>query len=243
MLYEVVRIKTLYKFISLFILLQIYFVPIAYTIEIQKRNPKEYIIGIDVSHYQGNIDWHKVHIHPVDFTYIKASEGLDKIDPKFSYNWHRAHKVGIPVGAYHFFDPIDDPRAQARLFIELLKLSSPQNSMLPPVLDVEITKQMPIAELIANIKLWLELVEDAIGCRPTIYTNLYLWNNYFNDAFKDYKLWVAQYNDALDLNPHNNLIMWQYTQFENIEGIIGKVDKSRFFGDYIELDNLKCNPW
>ena len=69
--------------------------------------------GVDVSHYDGTIDWVKAHASGIDFAFMKATESTDFIDPNFATNWQAAAAAGVIRGAYHFFRPEVDPVAQA----------------------------------------------------------------------------------------------------------------------------------
>ena len=92
------------------------------------------IQGIDVSYWQGDIDWQKVRDAGVQFAFIKATEGGDHIDPKFLDNWQAAKRAGVARGAYHFMYWCRPAHEQALWFM----LNVPGDSdALPPVLDVE----------------------------------------------------------------------------------------------------------
>lgn len=90
--------------------------------------------GIDVSHYQGNIDWSVIRDQGVSFTFIKATEGSAYIDECFAYNWEEAKKAGIAAGAYHFFSFDSPAESQAQLYIETV---GDLSGRLVPVIDVE----------------------------------------------------------------------------------------------------------
>src|ERR1700677_3355012 len=96
-----------------------------------------YVPGIDVSHYQGDIDWHAVAASGVKFAYIKATEGAAYIDPSFAQNVVGAQAAGVLVGVYHFLTA-GDWLAQASNFLETARaqLSGP---ILPSALDIEET--------------------------------------------------------------------------------------------------------
>ena len=98
------------------------------------------IEGIDVSHYQGTIDWSKVAGAGKTFAFIKASDGTVGADPTFAYNWSRARQAGLRRGAYHFFRPITDALQQAQHFLRQL---GDDHGELPPVLDFELLGPLP----------------------------------------------------------------------------------------------------
>ena len=129
--------------------------------------------GIDISHYQGNIDWKELKQNretdfPLHFIFMKATEGGDHGDDTFKDNFEQARRYGFIRGAYHFFTPRTDALKQADFFIRTVKLDSGD---LPPVLDVELTGKRPKKELQQNIKKWLDRVEAHYGVKPILYTS------------------------------------------------------------------------
>ena len=99
---------------------------------------KEYKIkGIDISHYQGKINWKNIQEQGIRFVYMKATQGINFQDKRFRYNWHETKKNKIPRGAYHFFDLCGKGISQAKNFIRTVPTD---NSMLPPVVDLELFK-------------------------------------------------------------------------------------------------------
>ncbi|MGH7484441.1 MAG: glycoside hydrolase family 25 protein, partial [bacterium] len=126
--------------------------------------------GIDVSHYQGAIDWNQVAQTGMAFAFIKATEGTADVDPQFQANWSGANAAGLLRGAYHFYQPGADPHQQAVSFLSVVE---PGPGDLPPALDVE-TSGDP-NEIIAGIQVWLATVEQATGTAPILYTNPSFW--------------------------------------------------------------------
>ncbi|MBL0015595.1 MAG: hypothetical protein IPP17_03940 [Bacteroidetes bacterium] len=102
------------------------------------------IRGIDVSRYQGKIEWAKVKQAGIRFAFIKATEGTDYVDPYFAVNWDEAKDKGIARGAYHFFRPAQDGKAQAEHFLKQVKWTKGD---LPPVLDLEVTDEVTAAAI------------------------------------------------------------------------------------------------
>ena len=132
--------------------------------------------GIDVSNWQGDIDWDKVRAAGTQFAFIKATEGGDYLDPKFARNWLAAKRVGIPRGAYHMVYWCRAAHEQALWFI----LNVPNDpDALPPVLDLEwnghsrsCPKRIPTKLALEKIKIMLEVMESHTGKRPIIYTDV-----------------------------------------------------------------------
>ena len=181
-----------------------------------------YSYGIDISHYQGSINWDKVHKgdSSISFVYCKATEGLNLIDPQWKQNRESLSDLNIPHGAYHFFRPKSGAREQA---IHFLNNYHSKQSDLPPVLDAE-TNEVTNSELITNMKIWLDLVEEKTGKRPVIYTSYHMYSTFLKAAFKDYKFWVANYSYIPSRFNDDQIIHWQYTDEGKVNGIKGNVD-------------------
>jgi lysozyme len=190
--------------------------------------------GIDVSHHQQQIHWEKVVAHPsvkVSFCFIKATEGSTFKDHRYQLNWTESKKAGLLRGAYHFYISAGNPRTQAQHFIRQVKL---ENGDLAPVLDVEQdTQAITPYQFRKNLKIWLNTVENHYGIKPIIYTNPYMYNKFIKGYFKEYPLWIADYNslNIFSKIKDTNLKFWQYTERGKITGIRGYVDYNAFLGD------------
>lgn len=198
------------------------------------------IKGIDVSYYQGTIDWTKVKADGVQYAFIRVSDGLGTVDTKFETNWAQAKAKGILRGAYQFFRPSQDPIAQANLLLE--KLGTPLADDFPPVIDVESDGGLPPAQVAAKVKIWIDHVTAAIGKRPIIYTGFYFWRDQVGAPDQTQSpLWHAQYSTAACPNiapPWQDWAFWQYTSSGSVDGIAGNVDMNRFNGTRTELEAL-----
>jgi len=196
--------------------------------------PSNYAIhGIDVSRHQRNISWDAVKMMKVKnvkigFAFIKATEGLGRIDEQFRRNWHHAGKEKIPRGAYHFFIASKSGKAQAENFIETVKL---EKGDLPPVLDVEQTNGASTADLQRSVGDWLKAVEKAYGVRPIIYTNADFYTNFLAGQFDDYPLWVAHYLVKDKPRINRKWHFWQHSESGHVSGIEPYVDFNVFNGD------------
>ena len=198
------------------------------------------IRGIDISHYQRNIDWEKlrnanVKDQPLRFVFIKATEGVSIIDENFNENFYQARQNGIIRGAYHFFTPDADPQAQARFFLRQVHL---EPGDLPPILDVEKSGRLGPQQLQHAVLTWLNEVEKHYGVRPIIYTGYKFRINYLTDSvFNDYPYWIAHYYvDHLEYK--GKWDFWQYTDVGRVEGIDGFVDCNLFNGDLEQMMRL-----
>jgi uncharacterized protein (TIGR03382 family) len=200
--------------------------------------------GIDVSYYQGAIDWPTVKADGVVYAFIRTSDGTYH-DPKFDTYWAESRAAGVKHGAYHFFRPAGDPIAQADYLLSKIggKLEADD---LPPVLDVEAADGVPAATIAANIRLWSDHVEAAIGRKPIIYTGFYFWRDSVGnpDIHQD-PLWHAQYTTASCPNIATawpDWEFWQYSSTGSVGGISGNVDMDRFNGDKTQFDAFLGPP-
>ena len=139
--------------------------------------PHDYPIhGIDVSKFQGDIDWNKVADGGVKFAWIKASEGGDHADERFQANWEGAKAAGVPHGAYHFVYWCRPPMEEMAFFEQNAPV---EPDALPPVLDVEATptshtchRHLTQASAIRDMQIMLNEMERHYGKRPVIYTTV-----------------------------------------------------------------------
>ncbi len=198
--------------------------------------------GIDVSHFQGEIDWETVGAQKLHFVYVKASEGLHTKDPRFAENWTGARKSGLRTGAYHFFHPGEDPVAQAEHFLAELKAAGIELSgALPPVLDIEIAEGVKSDTLRDDIKAWLDHVEDATGCRAVLYTSPRFWDKEEAGSFAAHHLWLADYAATPTIpTGWKHWTFWQHSQDGTVAGIGKKVDLTLFAGNEVSLDEITC---
>lgn len=191
------------------------------------------VIGIDVSHHQGKIDWRRVGQSDVAFAYIKASEGGDFRDKRFRENWDEAKAVGIPRGAYHYFTPCRTGAEQAENFIAAVPRDG---EALPPVVDAEHMRRCrsgpTVADLRAEIEIFLDRLTDHYGRRPIIYTTgefneAFLGGHMQRETFWARNLWTPF------LPPLFRRDQWLFWQFHNRgrrPGITGPVDLNAFRG-------------
>ncbi len=196
------------------------------------------IYGIDVSHYQREVNWQKVKDSGINFAFIKATEGAKLTDKTFGYNWEEAGKTGIIKGVYHFYRPRLSPERQASHFISTVKLSKGD---LPPVLDIEHRGLKSATRFREELQVWLNLVEQAYGVKPIIYTNYQFYKDHLEGYFESYPLWIAHYKVpklAISPNHKTKLHFWQHTDAGSVEGIEGKVDCNVFYGSMRELRKL-----
>ena len=192
--------------------------------------------GIDVSVYQGTIDWTKVKAVGVSFAFIRVSDGLPPIDSKFQRNWAAARAAGVVRGAYQFYRSDEDPIAQADLLLDTMGTLADDD--LPPVADVETSDGKTAAEIAANLRVWIDRVEAGSGRRPIIYSGPGFWNySVASAAFADIPLWLAHWTTACPSVPtgFTAWTFWQYSSTGSVDGISGAVDLDEFDGDAATL--------
>ncbi len=200
------------------------------------------VYGIDVSKWQGNIDWGAVAGDGVRYAIIRVSDGLNTLDEKFARNWAGAREAGIRRGAYQFFRPSQDAEQQAALLVRRIREEGADFEM-PPVIDVEATDNRGAQAIAAGVRTWIDHVQRELGVAPMIYTGKYFWQDNVGNSrdFRDYRLWHAQYTGAQCPNiadAWDRWAMWQYSSTGRVAGIAGNVDQNRFNGNEAALDAL-----
>lgn len=213
--------------------------------------------GIDVSHWQGNINWTSVKNSGISFAFVKATEGIDFVDSRFHTNMQGAKAAGVLVGAYHFCrldSYVNDPNDainEANDFLEAIVPYYRTGTFLPPVADVEAFPPFSnIPEARAFTSAWVtkfsDTVYNAIGVRPIIYQSLSKANSYYTPAVAaSHELWLAWWKSntadpptAADTPLWGPWQFWQWTDSWSVPGIAGAVDGDLFNGTLSGLDQL-----
>ena len=199
----------------------------------------DYIHGIDLSHYQGKINWNQldnVQQGPfgIRFIFMKASEGGDLEDSTFRSNFDSARAHDFIRGAYHFFNPKSDPIKQADFFIANADLDSLD---LPPVLDIE-KKGDDLQKFRNDVRIWLQRIEEHYRVKPIIYASYKFKLKYLNDSvFNSYPYWIAHYYvDSVQYQ--GQWKFWQHTDVGTLPGIQEKVDLNVFNGSLHDLKSM-----
>lgn len=194
------------------------------------------VYGIDVAHYQHQINWDLVEQDDIRFAYVKATEGEEHVDKYFHQNWAALERSSIKRGAYHFFRPSISAEKQATHFIRTVSLKPGD---LPPVLDVEVTGKRSTAEIVEGVATWLEMVEAHYGVRPMIYSGLNFHRKHLANYFPSHDLWIASYSwRSPRLSNGRPWTFWQYTDKGRVKGIQGNVDINTFNGNLFALERL-----
>lgn len=199
------------------------------------------IHGVDISYYQGDIDWDDLRNAmiegcPIRFIMIKATEGSSRVDEKFNDNFYMAREYGYIRGAYHFWSNKSTAREQAYFFLDKVRL---EDGDLPPVLDVEHKpKDQSVEDFQRDILTWLHVVEDKYHVKPIIYTYYKFKEKYLNaPVFDDYPYWIAHYYvDKVEYK--GEWKFWQHTDVGRLPGIKGYVDFNIYNGSYYDLKKL-----
>lgn len=192
-----------------------------------------YLFGIDISHYQGNINWDRLKTseHPIKYIFIRATMGKNGKDYHFKKNWKKAKTYGYVRGAYHFYRPNENSTLQFENFKSSVKL---EKGDFIPVLDVEKESRFGRDNLREGVLNWLNLAEEEYGVKPMIYTGANFYKEILKGYVDDYPIWIAAYSGEHRLRNIN----WDFYQFSEeiiIKGIKGKVDGNFFKGNFYEL--------
>ena len=181
------------------------------------------VTGVDVSHYQGTIDWEKLAGQNLDFAFIKATEGSSHVDECFYDNWQKAGKTDLCIGAYHFFSFDSAGETQAQLYIDTV---GNLNGKMAPVVDVEFygdKESNPPSkdEVVEQLGNMLSALEECYQVKPVIYTTYKVYNSYIKDEFEEYPLWIRNVYYQPLIIAGNKWTFWQYTDTAVLEGYQG----------------------
>jgi GH25 family lysozyme M1 (1,4-beta-N-acetylmuramidase) len=193
--------------------------------------------GVDVSKWQGTVNWAKVKATGVEFAFLRVSDGATTRDTSFAANWSATKANGIIRGAYQFFRPAQSVTAQADLMINAIGTYTPGD--LPPVIDVEDAGGLSAASVAGKVRQWVDKVKATLGVTPIVYTGKYFWRDQVGgpSSFAPNALWIAQYTSLCpDIPaPWTKWTFWQHTDSGSVNGIAGHVDMNTFNGSLAEL--------
>ena len=207
---------------------------------LQHHTPNRRIAGIDVSHYQGSINWHEVaRSGDVAYVYIKATEGANLVDNTYRTNLNGAKRAGLRVGIYHFYIPSVSPQLQ---FNNLRNTVNLREMDLLPIIDIERRGREPLQQFQRNLRAFIQLVERHYGVKPVLYCSRDFYNKYLSGPFTNYKYMVARYAEEVpQLCDNAAFVMWQYSATSRVRGIRGNVDRSCFM-DHYTVDDILIRP-
>lgn len=197
--------------------------------------------GIDVSAWQGDIDFEQVKNAGISIVYIKSSEGFSFVDPYFEQNYTNAKNAGLSVGFYHYVTArsVDEAVSQANFFVSTVAGKSPDCKL---AMDFESFGNLGTDAINQIALTFMQNVQSLSGKDVIIYSDEYNASNTFDDL-SNYPLWVAQYEvsePTVSAN-WNSWAGWQYTDQGEIPGISAYVDRDKFT-DAVFLDDKSEIP-
>lgn len=199
------------------------------------RGPAAFQVhGVDAARFQGDVDWARARANGVNFAFVKATEGGDRVDERFKEYWGAAGRAGIARGAYHFFYFCTPAAVQARWFIENVPRTP---GALPPVLDLEWNHLSPTCTLRPDpaivrreARIFLDIVGRHYGQRPIVYTTPEFWERN-GIAQLGGEIWLRSVaRPVSEVYPGAPWIFWQYSGTGLVPGFPGKVDLNAFSG-------------
>ncbi len=186
--------------------------------------------GIDVSHWEGEINFRRVKEAGIRLVYIKATQGTTVVDPDFERNYREADRERMRIGFYHYVTARDvaEAKAEAAFFSERIR---GKNQHARPAMDFEEFGELSRREIREISMEFLRELEQRTGVRPVIYSDASNAATVFDDdRLREYPLWIAQYGvERPDMeNPWRRWSGWQYTDAGRVDGIAGDVDRDYF---------------
>lgn len=199
--------------------------------------------GVDVSSYQGKIDWKTLSEQDIQFAFIKATEGSSFVDPNFSENYSNAQKTNLRIGAYHFFSYDSSGKTQAENFIKVVPIS---DNMLPPVVDVEFysdKEQNPpnSKDVDKELNAFLQEIEKYYKKKPIIYATGKSYDMFISGKYNDYNIWIRNILSYPSLSDNKQWTFWQYTDRAVLDGYSGDekfIDMNVFNGGKEDFNSL-----
>ncbi len=195
------------------------------------------IIGVDLSKWQGTVDFAKLRAAGNRYVFVKVGQGATGVDPDYARNIGGARAAGLYAGSYHFYATDHDAQSQ---FDNLSRHLDLKPGDLPPVVDIEVLAQNSLPGLATELRAFLDLIEGRYRVKPILYSGLSFAAAQLQ-GFGDYPLWLAEYTTA----PAPRLpggwktwTFWQYSQDGRVDGVDGAVDLDRFNGDEAALQAL-----
>lgn len=203
-----------------------------------------YLEGIDVSFYQGMVNWRAVKRAGKSFAIIKASEAATITDPQLDSNWRIAHAVGLPRIAYHFWYDNVAPKLQVERLHQSVRNAGHFLHGDGVAIDVEEVSITEPSISFDNLLTTVELIRHDIAKEILIYTNYDTWVNMLgnptHEALNDVALWLGNWSfnvPSLKQWPGGPAIM-QYSGHGHCPGVDGEVDLDRFYGSMHQLRKL-----
>jgi lysozyme len=182
------------------------------------------LLGIDISHHQGKIDWQRLREEKLSFVIVKATEGGDFKDPLFNENWKACKKEKYKFGAYRFYSFCKTGREQAQNFMDVVPFD---RHSLPPTIDLEFSGNCKTTKtdsvLVSEVRDFLILLESYYRKRPMIYATMEFYKKYLLNDFKDYSIWIRDIYRQPKLEGRD-WVIWQFANRAHLKGINTYVD-------------------
>lgn len=204
-------------------------------------SPEKYPVrGVDVSAYQGEIDWQTLAAQDISFAFIKATEGSTFADRNFDRNFSQAQQTGLSVGAYHFFSYDSPGSTQAENFISHV---APFEGMLPTVIDLEFygdtAKKPPDrAHVDAELSAMIDILTEYYGMTPVIYATEKSYKLYLEGGYEECDIWIRNVISRPDISDDRPWTFWQFTNRARLDGYKGEekfIDINVFCGTEAEF--------
>jgi lysozyme len=195
------------------------------------------VSGVDVSTYQGVVNWSLVKGAGKSFAIARTSDGLSFPDNRFAANWPGMKNAGLVRGAYQFFRPSQNATSQADMMVNAIQAAGGLLAGdLPPVIDVETTDNLAASVVVSQVQTWLNRVQVLTGRTPMIYTAASMQGT-LGSAFSSYPLWVANFGVSCPLLPSGwtQWKMHQNSSTGSVAGIPTAVDTDVFNGSLAAL--------
>lgn len=213
-------------------------------IKLNTPSREEYPVwGVDVSEYQGDIDWQLLQTQGVQFAFVKATEGSSYVDPCFATNWAALQETNILFGAYHFFS-FDSPAAtQAASFVKTVDNCV---DMIVPVIDVELygrhKANPPDADAVrGELAQFVETIRAHYGCYPILYATGQAYERYISGHFSQCPIWIRDVYLWPSLGDDREWTFWQYSDTGRLEGYHGEekhIDMNVYHSSRNDLEAL-----
>lgn len=238
------RKKTVLLILSLIVIAAAAYSALLFCGVVHINNPdrgKYPVVGVDVSSYQGTIDWDTLASQDISFAFIKATEGSSFIDDCFEKNWADASKTDLRIGAYHFFSFESSGEAQADLFCGTV---TPVENMLPPVIDVEFygkyksANDIDVSGVSSELRVLVDRMTAGYGMKPIIYASTQTYDTIIKEDFGDCDLWMRSVYSGV--RGGIDWTFWQYSNRHILNGYSGEerfIDMNVFSGTAEEFDS------
>ncbi len=215
-----------------------------YIIPTKLEAEKYEVRGVDVSEYQGEVDWDKIKEQGISFAFIKATEGSNSKDSYFDKNYEKLKTMDMLLGCYHFFSFESTGEEQAKNYIEAVGNIENDDSIMLPIIDVEFysfyKKAKPSKTWVTEqLQVMLEELEDTYRVKPIIYTTMEFYDYYIDGEFQDYDIWIRDIITKPNIE-NRDWKFWQYTGRGRLDGYNGEekfIDLNVFNGSKEDFEN------